>query len=95
MTQYERELAHLEEIAHLKETVERVNAENRMLKDDNVDLEDENRHLAERVKLLEHKRDELLDELKRVGGDKERDIVVGQLMAYRQIFRMILDRGKE
>lgn len=45
--------------------------------------------------MLEHKRDELIDELKRVGGDKERDIVVGQLMAYRQMFRMILDRGKE
>lgn len=82
-------------IADLKETIERLNAENRKLKDDNVDLEGENRHLAERVKLLEHKRDELIDELKRVGGDKERDIVVGQLMAYRQIFRMILDRGKE
>ena len=83
------------EIAHLKETVERLNAENRKLKDDNVDLEGENRHLAERVELLEHKRDELVDELKRVGGDKERDIVVGQLMAYRQMFKMILDRGKE
>ena len=83
------------EIADFKETVERLNAENRKLKDDNVDLEGENRHLAERVKLLEHKRDELIDELKRVGGDKERDIVVGQLMAYRQMFKMILDRGKE
>ena len=83
------------EIADFKETVKRLNAENRKLKDDNVDLEGENRHLAERVKMLEHKRDELIDELKRVGGDKERDIVVGQLMAYRQIFKMILDRGKE
>lgn len=95
MTQYERELAYLEEMAGLRATIERLNAENRKLKDDNVDLEGENRHLAERVKLLEHKRDELVDELKRVGGDKERDIVVGQLMAYRQMFRMILDRGKE
>ena len=95
MTQYERELAHLEEMAGLRATIERLNAENRKLKDDNVDLEGENRHLAERVKLLEHKRDELVDELKRVGGDKERDIVVGQLMAYRQMFKMILDRGKE
>ena len=95
MTQYERELAHLNEMAGLRATIERLNAENRKLKDDNVDLEGENRHLAERVKLLEHKRDELIDELKRVGGDKERDIVVGQLMAYRQIFKMILDRGKE
>ena len=95
MTQYERELAHLEEMAALRATIERLNAENRKLKDDNVDLEGENRHLAERVELLEHKRDELVDELKRVGGDKERDIVVGQLMAYRQIFKMILDRGKE
>ena len=60
-----------------------------------TDMRDENRHLAERVKMLEHKRDELIDELKRVGGDKERDIVVGQLMAYRQMFKMILDRGKE
>ena len=95
MTQYERELAHLEEMAGLRATIERLNAENRKLKDDNVDLEGENRHLAERVELLEHKRDELVEELKRVGGDKERDIVVGQLMAYRQIFKMILDRGKE
>ena len=95
MTQYERELAHLNEMAGLRATIERLNAENRKLKDDNVDLEGENRHLAERVKLLEHKRDELIDELKRVGGDKERDIVVGQLMAYRQMFKMILDRGKE
>ena len=86
---YEKEIADLEKI------VERLDAENRKLKDDNVDLEGENRHLAERVELLEHKRDELIDELKRVGGDKERDIVVGQLMAYRQIFKMILDRGKE
>ena len=95
MTQYERELAYLEEMAGLRATSERLNAENRKLKDDNVDLEGENRHLAERVKMLEHKRDELIDELKRVGGDKERDIVVGQLMAYRQMFRMILERGKE
>ena len=95
MTQYERELAHLNEMAGLRATIERLNAENRKLKDDNVDLEGENRHLAERVELLEHKRDELIEELRRVGGDKERDIVVGQLMAYRQMFRMILDRGKE
>lgn len=86
---YEKEIADLEKI------VERLDAEKTELKDIKADLEDDNRHLAERVKLLEHKRDELLDELKRVGGDKERDIVVGQLMAYRQIFRMILDRGKE
>lgn len=86
---YEKEIADLEKI------VERLDAEKTELKDIKADLEDDNRHLAERVKMLEHKRDELLDELKRVGGDKERDIVVGQLMAYRQIFRMILDRGKE
>ena len=86
---YEKEIADLEKI------VERLDAEKTELKDIKADLEDDNRHLAERVKLLEHKRDELLDELKRVGGDKERDIVVGQLMAYRQMFRMILDRGKE
>lgn len=83
------------EIAHLEEIVERLDAENNELKDTKAGLEDENRYLAERAKLLEHKRDELLDELNRVGGDKERDIVVGQLMAYRQMFRMILDRGKE
>ena len=86
---YEKEIADLEKI------VERLDAEKTELKDIKADLEDDNRHLAERVKLLEHKRDELIDELKRVGGDKERDIVVGQLMAYRQIFKMILDRGKE
>ena len=86
---YEKEIADLEKI------VERLDAERTELKDVKADLEDENRHLTERVKLLEHKRDELIDELKRVGGDKERDIVVGQLMAYRQMFRMILDRGKE
>lgn len=86
---YEKEIADLEKI------VERLDAEKNELKDIKADLEDDNRHLAERVKLLEHKRDELIDELKRVGGDKERDIVVGQLMAYRQIFKMILDRGKE
>ena len=90
MTQYERELAHLEEMAGLRATIERLNAENRKLKDDNVDLEGENRHLAERVKLLEHKRNELLDELKRVGGNKERDIAAGQLMAYREMFEKIL-----
>ena len=86
---YEKEIADLEKI------VERLDAERNELRDTKADLEGENRHLAERVKLLEHKRDELIDELKRVGGDKERDVVVGQLMAYRQIFRMILDRGKE
>ena len=83
------------EIADLEKLVERLDAERNELKNIKADLEDENRHITERVKLLEHKRDELIDELKRVGGDKERDIVVGQLMAYRQIFRMILDRGKE
>ena len=86
---YEKEIADLEKI------VERLDAERTELRDIKADLEDENRHLAERVKLLEHKRDELIDELRRVGGDKERDIVVGQLMAYRQMFKMILDRGKE
>ena len=86
---YEKEIADLEKI------VERLDAERTELKDTKADLEDDNRHLAERVKMLEHKRDELIDELKRVGGDKVRDIVVGQLMAYRQMFRMILDRGKE
>ena len=86
---YEKEIADLEKI------VERLDAEKNELKDIKADLEDDNRHLAERVELLEHKRDELIDELKRVGGDKERDIVVGQLMAYRQMFKMILDRGKE
>ena len=86
---YEKEISDLEKI------VERLDAEKNELKDIKADLEDENRHLAERVKLLEHKRDELIDELRRVGGDKERDIVVGQLMAYRQMFKMILDRGKE
>ena len=86
---YEKEIADLEKI------VERLDAEKTELKDIKADLEDDNRHLAERVKMLEHKRDELIDELKRVGGDKERDIVVGQLMAYRQMFKMILDRGKE
>ena len=86
---YEKEIADLEKI------VERLDAEKTELKDIKADLEDDNRHLSERVKLLEHKRDELIDELKRVGGDKERDIVVGQLMAYRQMFKMILDRGKE
>ena len=86
---YEKEIADLEKI------VERLDAERTELRDIKADLEDDNRHLAERVKLLEHKRDELIDELKRVGGDKERDIVVGQLMAYRQMFKMILDRGKE
>ena len=86
---YEKEIADLEKI------VERLDAERTELRDVKAELEDDNRHLAERVKLLEHKRDELIDELKRVGGDKERDIVVGQLMAYRQMFRMILDRGKE
>ena len=86
---YEKEIADLERI------VERLDAEKNELRDIKADLEDDNRHLAERVKLLEHKRDELIDELKRVGGDKERDVVVGQLMAYRQMFKMILDLGKE
>ena len=86
---YEKEIADLEKI------VERLDAERTELKDVKADLEDENRHLTERVKLLEHKRDELIDELKRVGGDKERDFMAGQLIAYRQVLRMILDRGKE
>lgn len=86
---YEKEIADLEKI------VERLDAERTELRDIKADLEDENRHLSERVKLLEHKRDELIDELKRVGGDKERDFMAGQLIAYRQVLRMILDRGKE
>lgn len=88
-TRYEKEIADLEKF------VKRLDVENNELKNIKTDLEDDNRHLAERVELLEHKRDELLDELKRVGGDKERDIVVGQLMAYRRVLRMILDCGKE
>ena len=86
---YEKEIADLEKI------VERLDAERTELRDNKADLEDENRHLAERVKLLEYKKNELLDELKRVGGDKERDLMTGQLIAYRQMFKMILDRGKE
>lgn len=87
--QYENKIADLEEI------VERLDAENNELKDIKAELEDSNRHLSERVKMLKHKRDELLDELNRVGGDKERDFMAGQLIAYRQVLRMILDRGKE
>ena len=64
--------------------------ENRRYKKEITDLENENRHLTERVKMLEHKRNELLDELKRVGGNKERDIAAGQLMAYREMFEKIL-----
>ena len=86
---YEKEIADLEKI------VERLDAEKTELRDIKADLEDDNRHLSERVKLLEHKRDELIDELKRVGGDKERDFMAGQLIAYRQVLRMILDLGKE
>lgn len=86
---YESELVNLEKI------VERLDAENKELKDIKADLEEDNRHLAERVKMLEHKRNELLDELNRVGGDKERDFMAGQLIAYRQVLRMILNRGKE
>lgn len=86
---YEKEIADFEKI------VERLDAERNELRDVNADLEEDNRHLAERVKMLEHKRDELLDELRRVGGDKERDFMAGQLIAYRQVLRMILDRGKE
>lgn len=86
---YEKEIADLEKI------VERLDAERTELRDTKAELEDSNRHLSERVKMLEHKRDELLDELNRVGGDKERDFMAGQLIAYRQVLRMILDRGKE
>jgi hypothetical protein len=93
---YEKEIADLEDRnKYLVACNEWLNTENNELKNTKAELEDDNRHLAERVELLEHKRNELLDELKRVGGDKERDIVVGQLMAYRQMFRMILDCGKE
>lgn len=83
------------EIVNLEKIVERLDAENKEIKDIKADLEEDNRHLAERVKMLEHKRNELLDELNRVGGDKERDFMAGQLIAYRQMFRMILARGKE
>lgn len=86
---YEKEIADLEKI------VERLDAERNELRDANADLEEDNRHLAERVKMLEHKRDELLDELNRVGENKERDFMAGQLIAYRQVLRMILNRGKE
>lgn len=86
---YEKEIADFEKI------VERLDAERNELRDANAGLEEDNRHLAERIKMLEHKRDELLDELRRVGGDKERDFMAGQLIAYRQVLRMILDRGKE
>jgi predicted nuclease with TOPRIM domain len=87
-TRYESE-------ANLEEIIERLDAERAELKETKADLEDDNRHLAERVKLLEHKRNELLDELKRVGDGRERDFMAGQLIAYRQVLRMILNRGKE
>lgn len=83
------------EIVHLKEFAERLAAENNELNGIKADLEEDNRHLAERVEMLEHKRNELLDELKRVGNSGERDFMAGQLIAYRQVLRMILDRGKE
>ena len=83
------------EIADLEKIVENRDVENNELKVIKADLEEDNRYLSERVKMLEHKRDELLDELNRVGGDKERDFMAGQLIAYRQVLRMILDRGKE
>lgn len=86
---YESELVNLEKI------VERLDAENNELKDIKADLEEDNRYLAERVEMLEHKRDELIDELKRVGNSGERDFMAGQLIAYRQVLRMILNRGKE
>lgn len=86
---YEKEIADFEKI------VERLDAEKTELKDIKAELEDSNRHLSERVKMLEHKRDELLDELNRVGGDKERDFMAGQLIAYRQVLRMILESGRE
>lgn len=89
LTSYEKE------IADLRKIVERLDAENNELKDTKADLEEDNRHLAERVKMLEHKRDELIDELKRVGNCGERDFMAGQLIAYRQALRMILNRGKE
>ena len=96
LERYEKEIADLEDRnKSLVACNEWLNTENDELKDIKAELEDSNRHLSERVKMLEHKRDELVDELRRFGGDKERDIVVGQLMAYRQMFRMILDRGKE
>ena len=60
------------EIAKKKKIVERLDAERTELKDIKADLEDENRHLAERVKLLEHKRDELIDELKSRRGQRAR-----------------------
>ena len=83
------------EIANLEKIVERLNAENNELKDIKAEIEEDNRCLAERVKMLEHKRNELLDELKRVGNSGERDFMAGQLIAYRQVLRMILDCGKE
>ena len=107
---YECEIASLEEIierlgaertelenikADLEKIVKKLDAENNELKNAKADLEDDNRYLAKRVELLEHKRDELIDELKRVGNTGERDFMAGQLIAYRQVLRMILDRGKE
>lgn len=82
-------------IASLEEIIEKLGAERTELKNIKANLEDDNRHLAERVKMLEHKKDELIDELKRVGNCGERDFMAGQLIAYRQALRMILDRGKE
>lgn len=86
---YKKEIANRENIA------EGLDAENNELKGIKADLEEDNRHLAERVEMLEHKRNELLDELKRVGNSGERDFMAGQLIAYRQVLRMILNRGKE
>lgn len=83
------------EIADLGKIVERLDAEKTELKDSKADLEEDNRYLAERVEMLEHKREELIDELKRVGNSGERDFMAGQLIAYRQVLRMILNRGKE
>lgn len=95
ITDMRHENTRYESEANLEEIIERLDAERAELKETKADLEDDNRHLAERVKLLEHKRNELLDELKRVGDGRERDFMAGQLIAYRQVLRMILNRGKE
>lgn len=84
-----------EKIAVLEEIVERLNAKNNELNNTKADLEDDNRHLAERVKMLKNKRSELLDEIKRVNNNRERDFTAGKIAAYCEAIRMVLDLAKE
>ena len=85
----------IKRITDMRDENRRYKKEISILENEKRQLENEIRHLSERVKMLEYEKNKLLDDLKRVGGDKERDFRAGKITAYSEAIRVVLDLIKE